>query len=366
MKRSIVVLFLLAILFLLGNACADDYSEYVLKTDYYYLSFPSSDSAQNGQLFLNAHSAAEQSERTSGHLLWIRDGEIYRDFRYDEHRVHPWKLAKFMQGGDECYILLPTGARDQDDREPAAEVYRWNDAGMELAARIPGQWENIYLRVFKDGFCTWDHTTGSLTTYRSNGTLLASYQLEPNENRRWGFIYGEADGMQLFSVNESSMGDAHPIYCIYALKNGQILWTKECRFNPSISVPGDGYCYIACKLEEDNSYSPFSIEKVDSLGNTVAKRKLSADKLVISFSMDIDPQTGNTVLYGKAVANSRKVYKAFVMELDENMNEISVDVRTFDHYNDYDFTIYPLQEGGCVLFSRGRDNEGDDRIADPV
>lgn len=33
--------------------------------------------------------------------------------------------------------------------------------------------------------------------------------------------------------------------------------------------------------------------------------------------------------------------------------------------NDYDFTIYPLQEGGCVLFSRGRD-EGDDRIADPV
>ena len=67
----------------------------------------------------------------------------------------------------------------------------------------------------------------------------------------------------------------------------------------------------------DSETSPVKIIRLDEQGNDLFSRMLSADNLVLGFHVKTSPLTGNLMLYGKAVANSKKTYNVFRMDLDE-------------------------------------------------
>ena len=63
------------------------------------------------------------------------------------------------------------------------------------------------------------------------------------------------------------------------------------------------------------------------------------------------------MIFGHGVAVSRDQYNVFVMELDQDMREISVDVRRFCYKKDYSFSVCPMPDGSVSLFSNGSGDE---------
>ena len=48
------------------------------------------------------------------------------------------------------------------------------------------------------------------------------------------------------------------------------------------------------------------------------------------------------------------------MELDQDMREISVDVRRFCYKKDYSFSVCPMPDGSVSIFSNGSGDEQED------
>jgi len=67
------------------------------------------------------------------------------------------------------------------------------------------------------------------------------------------------------------------------------------------------------------------------------------------------PETGGYTVYGRAVANSRKVYTVFQMELDSHMNQQSISVRNFDFHQDYNFSVIVVPGGEAFVYCRTYD-----------
>ena len=187
---------------------------------------------------------------------------------------------------------------------------------------------------------------------RYEGTPLQTYQLKP-ENQMIQVLEAE-DGTRYALMADYRNADG--AYTVYALKDGAVLWQREYQNDVGMKFPEDGYLYIL-KQEGEGDYKVIQIECLDAEGNAAMRRTLSADRLVLSCGMTIHPENGRLMLFGKGVAASRNQYNVFVMELDQDMREISVDVRRFCYKKDYSFSVCPMPDGSVSLFSNGSGDE---------
>ena len=72
-------------------------------------------------------------------------------------------------------------------------------------------------------------------------------------------------------------------------------------------------------------------------------------------AVQYNPETGGYTLYGRAVANSRGVYTVFRMELDSQMNQQSISVRSFDFHQDYNYSVVVVPGGEAYIYCRTYD-----------
>ena len=79
---------------------------------------------------------------------------------------------------------------------------------------------------------------------------------------------------------------------------------------------------------------------------------LVGDNIVVhACESTTDSDRGLCTLYGIAVANSRKVYTAFAMTIDENLNVSQLDVRKIDpDYRNYNPEILIASDGTPYVF----------------
>ena len=287
------------------------------------------------------------------HLEWMRDGNVYRDFPYTNDDSCSWNASSFMPIGDECYVIVPASSRKNGEgtNDSMLEVYRWTDAGMERIAAIEDCAEGN-IAVLRGAFAVWKRESGTMQINRYEGTPLQTYQLKP-ENQMIQVLEAEDGTLYALIVDYRNADWA---YTVYALKDGAVLWQREYQNYVGMKCPGDGYLYIL-KLEGEGDYKAIQIERLDAEGNAVMSRTLSADRLVLSCGMTVHPENGRLMLFGKGVAASRNQYNVYVMELDQDMREISVDVRRFCYKKDYSFSVCPMPDGSVSLFSNGSGDE---------
>ena len=72
------------------------------------------------------------------------------------------------------------------------------------------------------------------------------------------------------------------------------------------------------------------------------------------------------MIFGHGVAVSRDQYNVFVMELDQDMREVSTDVRRFYYHGDYGFSDCPMPDGRFMVFSNGTDIHPQESSGEPV
>ena len=76
--------------------------------------------------------------------------------------------------------------------------------------------------------------------------------------------------------------------------------------------------------------------------------------------------SGRLMIFGHGVAVSRDQYNVFVMELDQDMREVSTDVRRFYYHGDYGFSVCPMPDGRFMVFSNGTDIRPQEPSGEPV
>ena len=368
MKRKEFVLLIVLMLLCIGAACAeDDFSAYEIQMGNAFAVFAPDAIMDNGDMLFRAWADREGTvdEDHPWHLVWMRDGQVYRDLPYAHDARHPWSASSFIPVNDECYVLLPpvTSRTPEEigDQEyvPAVEVYHWTENGMELITSIPGQWDRQNIKVAQEGFIIYDKDNGDLHSYRYDGTLLSSCHLYDGEQDYLLRYSASKDGTQFVTISTS--GYPHPSCILYGVKDGQLLWQHDYRWTVSTVCPGDGFVYAMWR-EKDDVLSPIRIERMDPMtGKVLISRTLSANKLILAFSLKSDPVSGKLVIFGRGVARSRNEYNAFIMVLDDNMKEISLDVRRFCYYQGDYFSVMNLPNGSFAVYANGTYEDDVDR-----
>lgn len=377
MKRIIAVLLVAIIVFSFTAAGAENYYEYRIH-DQYFAPFSPEFFGDNNVLY-HAWGDRDGNVGLDWHLLWYRDRELFRDFAYSTEKR--FNQAIFLpRENNTCGILVPGRKEtrmsdlgwDSDEIEPAieyVEFYEWTDSGLELLKQIPGSWDWADIKTTDDGFVTYDSLTGTLSCYDSYGNLLQEISMTekiPNteimQEMRYGQLVkltGRMNDQCVITFRTEMASAKNARYLILCLEHLKEKWSRKYQYSPAVVFPGDG-CFYCIESVNDSKTSPVRIVRLDDKGNDTVSRILSADQLVIGINMKTSPSTGNLMLYGKAVANSRKIYTVFRMELDGNMNQASLDVRRIDYYDDYSPAVEMQKDG--TLFVHCTGGEEADRL----
>ena len=381
MKRMLVVLLVVIATFIFTAAGAENYYEYRIH-DQFYAPFSPELFGDNSVLY-HAWGDRDGNVGLDWHLLWYRDGKLFRDFSYSTEKR--FNQSIFLPREDNtCGVLVPGRKEirmtdlgwDSDEIEPAieyVELYEWTDSGLELQKQIPGNWEWTDIKTTNDGFVAYDPLKGVLSCFDSHGNLLQEISMaemipvtEIGKEMCYGQLVNLTGRMKdqcvvTFRTERVSANNAR--YMVICLDHLEEKWSRKYQFSPGIVFPGDGSFYCVERVNGSDA-SPVKIIRLDDKGNDTFSRTLSADNLVLGFHMKVSPTSGNMILYGKAVANSRKIYTVFSMELDANMDQASLDVRQIDYYDDYSPSVQMQKDG--TLFVHCNGGEEADQVSAPT
>ena len=144
-------------------------------------------------------------------------------------------------------------------------------------------------------------------------------------------------------------------YILRQICGGMIVWEKKLPFAPAVFPDEKGGIYTAEHVGT-GSYKSIEITHIDAAGNKVMTKLMKADKVVLGCGIVVKPETGELILAGTAVANSRKVYKVYRIVVDANDWTIKKsDIRTMNYYNDYTLYVARDLDGNCYTFASGND-----------
>lgn len=360
MKHMACILLIITVLFA-GFAVAEDYAAYTISDTYYAQSAPTV--MANGDLFYRVWFDRDGTcdDDHPWHLLWVRDGKTYRDFPYTTEGTQlPWSTALVLDGTDEqsCTLLLSVLSDTQLERlgqdHGSLEMVRWTENGMEPIKSISGDWEARTTRVLHNGFSAWNSDLGVLSIFDQDGTLVADVGLTAGEENHGHFswIAGDVAGTCACLLRLSPIGEQHERYRLYGIANGDVVWTRDLHAFCSVEAPGDGSLYLLTRTA-DAVTSPVLIEKINGHGKSIVSKTLSADKLVLSTQLTYASATGQLLLTGGAVSNSRNISIAYQFTLDEYLKPTTVDTRVFQYSSDHTFSTLVQTDGSSWVFCPG-------------
>ena len=284
----------------------------------------------------------------------MRGGSVYRDLPYEVAVDQSWNPLEFMPVGGECYVIAQTVLREGEegaDRAVTAAVYRWTDAGVEQIAAIPDYGERTEITMLGDAFSVYKRETGMMQIYRYDGTPLQTYRFEP-ESTVMSVLRAKDD--TLYVVNSRRYAGDDGVSTVYALRDGDVLWQREYRQYIGIRCPGTDIS-MSSKRKAERNTAPFTSNVwMRTAACCSAARCLRTD-WCFPCGFAFQPDSGRLMIFGHGVAVSRDQYNVFVMELDQNMQEVSTDVRRFYYHGDYGFSVCPMSDGRFMVFSNGTD-----------
>ena len=145
-------------------------------------------------------------------------------------------------------------------------------------------------------------------------------------------------------------------YYLRQIRNGTLLWEKKLDWAVSIFPDQQGGLYTTESLGT-GSYKDVGITHLNADGKEDMRKTLTANKVVIGCTIRPDPQNGQIIVTGRAVANSRKIYRVYRMTLDTDWNIKSIDVRKLNYHNDYNLSVRMSLDGICFVHANGIDEQ---------
>lgn len=302
---------------------------------------------------LNEHDLVGERSALDG-LVWWRDRAVYRTFH--------------MEQGMGNYLLLPRSdgtcgavhiSKEEDTSRRKVVLYDWEEEGLVNGREIPVT-RPVRYDVVKDGMALLDDNGSQtlLKLYDGYGNLEAQIEV----SREIDYVIGSVrvgPGWWLTEVSPWMKTDG---YILLMIRDGAVVWQKgPGKENPRVFPDGQGGFFI-WDYQDDSTYTPLVLTRYDENGNQLWRKTLKGNKVVLggpaaSTVISIDPETGHTVLTGTAMANSRKVYRVYRMEVDDQGRTVSMDVRESNYHNSIDYYVHVSPDTGSiwVLFNQFND-----------
>lgn len=288
------------------------------------------------------------SDQEMTRIKLIRPGlilQLYQSWMVDA-RLSPETTVTLWENGQQAAVY-PLKTLDQDENimdyqlwavsenlygyiseepEQVLHVLAGNGAVSEIPLHAKRETPLECLFVLRDYFCCL-RGLNALECYDWNGQLLFSFDLQSDvlhildstqlENGDIAFLVRDDDGIRLYRFNP-------------------IQKTSE---QTLISVLSEDHSYRGylgddgrSSLIKDNPRDTYMIAPLtrrSAQGDVLWSKTLQAKKLVVSVNNAILHDDGSTTLYGTAMANSRGIYTAFILEVDAQGDIVSKDVRDF-------------------------------------
>ena len=363
MKKWLILL--AAILLAVSASAGAEYKKYQITEGNWWDCFP-----------LDAHNTVvasrqlwEDSEPDPWYVCWYRDGELYRELtgitpadpeesrtgrlmipypaQWDGEHLSMYycvlkgELKTYTQG-----TWIPTPDPDSFD------VYMadWTENGLENERILPDAWFDVYDHVFRR-MLVYTGEKGRTALYNGRETVLpAGIPVNLKENV-----------LRILPVDQES-------YLVKVMDNGNFRSQVVCvdhgkeryrvtlpqdEINPErILLPDRQGGFFCMDGFRSGSYEPEHLAHYRGDGQYDRTLALSGDRVVVHMcESTTDPDGGLCTLYGIAVANSRKVYTAFAMDIDEDLTVRRLDVRKIDpDYRCYSPEILIASDGTPYVF----------------
>ncbi len=355
MKKTVLFLLIGIMLVISAAACADGGNWQVVAGD--AASFGLWDACP-----LDAHNAVVTAWSVNGkpwHVSWYRDGELFRDLTwiieepYMEHHVvaQPviWDgehLTVRYSVRKDAYqeVVDGNGMHSADPGNYQTFLAEWTENGLENAAPIPDDWydTNGLGRVM------FSHKNGvfDLRIEGKDAPLPEGFPGAPVEDVFYLRCYPVSENMYLLTYMISGDENRRVICMDHGTKRSEVRLTEEEDWNVWPDANGGFFAQIGWPT---GSYEPVRLKHFNADGEQDRTVELKGEKVVVRPAHTwIDESTGNTVLYGTAVANSRYLYTAFAMTLDKDLNVLDLDMRELSAvYRDYSPSMYLAPDGSA-------------------
>ena len=295
------------------------------------------------------------------HVTWYRDGEIYRDLegtgpRMDHEEGNLCMPKPAGWDGEELSMSYCTRKRKSEyvwgvyGLTPDPENYetylaQWTENGLEQAAFAPESW----FGSFDNGRITVSSEENAWRIrYANEETLL------PKDGLDGGVIAAcipVGERIILLKIVTRTSG-AFAVCLDHGQERYRVALPQEETIEGRLFMPDKNGGFFCANGYRPGDYSPMYLMHYRADGQPDRKIELSGRKVVVNVCASaIDPGNGLCTLYGTAAANSRKVYTAFAMTLDEDLNVIDLDVRKIDpEYGCYDPMVFTAPDGTAWVY----------------
>lgn len=321
------------------------YSEYALTNRY----------IREAPVFLDEHNMLAKAARDaegytteSRYLQWYRDGKLFRETEYKYREPSRWQY-------EGIFLSLPDGEVGLVAIEAnALNFYRWNEDGLTLEKEIPGKWIELYGNT--KAFC-------AIKT-DENGTT--AHLFNPAGQEIWTCLFNDPGRLTGWQARPTATDEAgtclavvraeSDLFSAFFIRDGKTVSQQNLLYGGGGFYAGDQTYILAETTSADNQYADIILDHRDANGKCLGTKRLSGDRVVKSIhAIQYHPETGGYTVYGRAVANSRKVYTVFRMELDSQLNQQSISVRNFDFHQDYNFSVIAVPGGEAFVYCRTYD-----------
>ena len=359
-----LLLLLAAILLLAAPSAGAEYRNYQLTEGNWWECFA-----------LDAHNTvvaarlwAEDSEPDPWYVCWYRDGKPYRELTgsmpdsaadrtgrlqipypalWDGENlslyycVRKEELKTYVQG-----TWIPTPDPGCFDTFMAD----WTENGLDNERILPEAWFDEYDHVFRR-MLVFSGDGGRTALYNGKETVLPDslpVNLEENVLR----ILPVDQDIYLAKVMDNR-NHCCQVVCVDHGTERYRTALPDNEINPDrILLPEKNGGFFCMDGFRRGDYEPEHLMHYRGDGLYDRTLALSGDRVVVhACASTAGPDGSLCTLYGTAVANSRKVYTVFAMEIDENLNVSRLDVRKIDPaYGDYGPEILIASDGTPYVF----------------
>ena len=311
---------------------------------------------------LDAHNAVVTTWSINGkpwHVSWYRDGELFRDLTwiieepYMEHHVIAQPVAwdgehltvrYNVRKGDYQEAVDETGIHYADPGNYQTYLAEWTENGLEKKVSLPATWydtNELGRIVF-----SFENGAFRLRIGGEDVSLPEGFPGAPKEDVFYLRCTPVNENMYLLTYMIRGDDNRRVICMDHGTKRSEVRLTEEEDWFVWPEANGGFFVQIGCP---NGSYDPVRLAHFNADGEQDRTMELKSEKTVVRIAHTwIDRETGNTVLYGTAVANSRLLYTAFAMTLDKDLNVLDLDVRKLSAvYRDYSPAMYLAPDGSA-------------------
>lgn len=274
------------------------------------------------------------------HVGWYRDGELFRDLAgyiddiYLEDRVIPrpvlWDGENLTMGFSvrkEAFRSVVKDGLVYADPDNYEDYFaEWTEKGLENRRFVPDGWYDAQML----GRVLFSHKNYAFSL-RINGedTPLPEGFAGLKKENLLNLKYYPA-GKERFLLSWRNTSDIYQyIACVdHGKKRSETVLPME---EGWLILPDGTGGFLSQIGWYTGDYEPVRLAHFTADGERDRVLELKGNQVVVRALQAVtDEQSGNVILYGTAVAHSRKVYTAFAMTLDRDLNVTDLDVRNID------------------------------------